>query len=56
MNEFKNSKLNKESFLGKFGHLDFGFACPVKFALSDFWLMDGDPSGKEKSSVSGKIT
>jgi hypothetical protein len=38
-----------------FGNSDLGFACPVKYALSYFWLMDCDPSGKEKSSVSGEI-
>jgi len=50
------SKTKKLIKFKKFGHLNFEIACPVKYALSYFWLTDCDPSEKGKLSVSGKIT
>jgi hypothetical protein len=55
MFQIRISKTEKLVQFRKFGYLNFEIACPVKYALSYFWLMDCDPSGKGKSSVLGKI-
>jgi hypothetical protein len=47
VSEGRNSKPQGQRG-GKFGHLDFEIACPVKWALVTSGLMYPDPSQKSK--------
>ena len=40
----------------KFDHLDFGFACPVKYGMTYFCYDFHDSFGKVMSSISNRIT